>query len=97
MITHESLRLVSLIALLYSISSDKYDFIFLSSIRKNVFNNKTFHLCIYYFHRATGLDFFQNDNSLVHMQISCIVATSSDTKVCPTSAFQLILVKEIKK
>ena len=40
MITHVSSRLVSSVALLSSISFDKFDIIFLSSSRKNVFNIK---------------------------------------------------------
>ena len=39
-IMHVSSRLVSSVALLYSISSDKFDVIFLSSSRKKVFNIK---------------------------------------------------------
>ena len=37
---HVSSRLVSSVAVLYSVSSDKFDVIFLSSSRKKVFNIK---------------------------------------------------------
>ena len=40
---------------------------------------------------------FEKDNCLVHMQIWCILATCSEAKDYPTSAFQLMLVSKIKK
>ena len=84
---HVSSRLVSSVALLYSISSDKFDVIFLRSIRKNVFNIK--HL-IYAYIIFSG-QLFSTHANLFHC------ATCSEAKVCSTSAFQLILVPEIKK
>ena len=41
--------------------------------------------------------FLEKNNCLVYMQILCILATWSEVKVCPTSAFQLVLVSEAKK
>ena len=46
---------------------------------------------------SNGTEFFEKDNCLVHMQVWCSLATCSEAKICPTSAFQLILVSIIKK
>ena len=92
---HVSSHLVSSVALLYSISSDKFDVIFLRSICKKVFN---IHIWFMYisFSSSNGTRFFKKDNCLVHMQIRCIVSTWSESRVSPTSAFQLLLVSGIK-
>ena len=85
-----------LIAVSYSTSSDKLDVMFLRSIRKKVFNIKIWFTYIS-FSSSNRVKFFEKDNCLVHMQIWCILATCSEAKVYPTSAFQLMLVSKIKK
>ena len=42
------------------------------------------------FSSSNGTKFFEKDNSLIYMQIWCILATCSEAKVYPTSTFQLI-------
>ena len=65
---HVASRLVSSVALLYPISSDKFDVIFLRSIRKKVFNIKhLIYVCI--ISSSNGTRSFEKDNCLVHMQI----------------------------
>ena len=63
---HLPSRLGSSVAVYYSMSSDKFDVIFLRSVRKKV-------LCIYHWFMyisissSNGTTFFEKDNCLVHM------------------------------
>ena len=93
---HVPSRLASSIAVSYSVSSGKLDVIFLKSIGKK-FSILNIWFTYISFSSSNGTKCFEKDNCLVHMQIWCILATCSEAKVYPTSAFQLMLVSKIKK